>query len=225
MKKMINILLLITVLIVIYKYITPCSKTDIKDIKDIKKVEQFNTDKIYYNPPIESKHITFDYGERPIDKQFLKEQINGVNLNTWYPNTWIESIDSNGKPIYNSRENVTKTVENFIESKARFDYKFDRLKTCEMSGVISPDDIKNNQGKSLKEIYDSSFVDFKKLVPKKQMLESESDSQQLKAASNLSFLTPDTWVYADEKPENGGEIISGLYPVDPETLGSAAIYQ
>jgi hypothetical protein len=224
MKKMINILLLITVLIVIYKYITPCSKTDIKDIKDIKKIEQFNTDKIYYNPPIESKHITFDYGERPIDKQFLKEQDHGVNLNTWYPNTWIESIDSNGKPIYNSRENVTKTVENFIESKARFDYKFDTLKTGEMSGVISPDDIKNNQGKSLKEIYDNSFVDFKKLVPKKQMLESEPDSQQLKAASNLSFLTPDTWVYADEKPENGGEIISGLYPVDPTTLGSAAIY-
>ena len=29
----------------------------------------------------------------------MKEQIQGVNLNTWYPNTWIEKIDENGNPI------------------------------------------------------------------------------------------------------------------------------
>ena len=40
----------------------------------------------------------------------------------------------------------------------------------------------------------ADVVDFKKLVPKKQMIESEPDNHHLNAASNLSFIT---WLDCD----------------------------
>jgi hypothetical protein len=85
-----------------------------------------------------------------------------------------------------------------------------------MDGVIDPNDFKNGKGRTIKEIYDNSFVDYKKKVPKKVL--TEINSEQFKthnAASNLSFINPDIWVYDEEKPENGGIFENGLMASDP----------
>ena len=64
--------------------------------------QYFNTDNIYYNPPVESTYIKFDYDNKDNDL-FLKEQEYGVVQKTWYPNTWIQNIENN-EPIYKSRD-------------------------------------------------------------------------------------------------------------------------
>ena len=90
-----------------------------------------------------------------------------------------------------------------------------------MDGVVDPDDFKDGRGRTLKEIYDNSFVDYKKLVPKKRMVQVDPDQLNTQAAgSNLSYITPDTWVYDQEKPENGGKFDNGLMADDPLASGS-----
>jgi hypothetical protein len=80
-----------------------------------------------------------------------------------------------------------------------------------MDGIMDPDDFKNGSGMTLKEIYDNSFIDYKKIVPNKKMIETDPTKLNTQiAGSNLSFISPDTWIYEQEKPENGGKI-PGLY--------------
>ena len=161
-------------------------------------------------------------------------------LSTWYPNTWIERINENGEPVYNSRENVTGIKEDFIESKVRFTYEFNSPRSVQMDGIMDPDDFKNGSGMTLKEIYDNSFVDYKKMVPNKKMIEidptklntqnagsyskksldfseylAEEKVLTFSSGSNLSFISPDTWIYEQEKPENGGKFENGLMANDP----------
>jgi hypothetical protein len=56
--------------------------------------------------------------------------------------------------------------------------------------------LRNGKDITIKDIYDNSFVDYKKLIPKKKKKENDTSK---KAASNLSFLTSDTWIYGNEK--------------------------
>ena len=184
-------------------------------------------DKIYVNEKIVEPTIQFNYDKpREIDKQFQKEQDYGAGLKTWYPNTWIERIDENGNPVYGSREKETGNVENFIESKARFSYEFNSPRSVQMGGVADPDDFVNGEGRTLKEVYDNSFVDFKKLVPQKEVVgDSSVQTYSQSGASNLTFISPDTWIYENEKAENGGQILKGLYASDPLTMDSVAIFQ
>ena len=155
--------------------------------------------------------IIYDYdNERNIDKQFKKEQIHGAHLSTWYPNTWVEKINDDGTPIFNSR----KVKENFIEPKARFSYEFNEPRVLQMDGIADPYDFKNCDGRTLQEVYDNSFVDYKKFIENKTK-KNINDTPIKKAASNLSYILPDDWLYHDEKPENGGEIKKGLYAFDP----------
>ena len=189
--------------------------------------EKFNMNKIYVNEKIVEPSIQFNYDKpREIDKQFQKEQDYGAGLKTWYPNTWIERIDENGNPVYGSREKETVNVENFTESKARFSYEFNSPRSVQMRGVADPDDFVNGEGRTLKEVYDNSFVDFKKLVPKKEVVgDSSLQTYSQSGASNLSFISPDTWIYENEKAENRGQILKGLYASDLLTMDSVAIFQ
>ena len=189
--------------------------------------EKFNMDKIYIPTKVVEQPIQFNYDKpREIDKQFQKEQDYGAGLKTWYPNTWIERIDENGQPVYGSREKETGNVENFIESKARFSYEFNSPRSVQMDGIADSDDFIDGKGRTLKEVYDNSFVDFKKLVPKKEVVgDSAVQTYSQSGASNLSFISPDTWIYENEKAENGGQILKGLYAADPLTMDSVAIFQ
>lgn len=234
MEKIFNVMLLIGVLYALYLCIQKYKPDEGKDsnkkqksttkseIKQESKEEFINLDKFIYNNVEPSNKVEFNYDQiRPIDKKFLKEQEFGSQLSTWYPNTWIERIDENGEPVYNSRENITGVREDFIESKARFTYEFNSPRTVQMDGVVDPDDFKDGRGRTLKEIYDNSFVDYKKLVPKKRMVQVDPDQLNTQAAgSNLSYITPDTWVYDQEKPENGGKFDNGLMADDPLASGS-----
>lgn len=204
MEKLLNIILLLCILILLNQCIQKNNKNkprpNIQNNNNfINNIERFNTDKLFIDKYIVPEKIEFKYNKRPIDKQFLQEQKNGVNLKSWYPNIWIEKFDDNGNPIYNSRQNTTGSIENFIEEKARFTYEFNEPKIYNMSGVADPNNFINNKGKTLQEVYDNSFVDYKKMVPKK----TKYDTSQI-----------NKWDYEDERIENGGEISNGLYAYD-----------
>lgn len=240
MEKMFNVLLVFGVLVALYYCIQKHKKENVSTNTGANKkvdtntnansntlgevVENFNMDKIKYNQPIESSKVQFDYKTKPIEREFLNEQKNGANVTPHYPNRWIESFDSEGNPVFNSRDQVTGTVETFIEPKARFTYSFNQEKTLNMDGVADPDDFIDGRGKSLKEIYDNSFVDFKKLVPKEKIINGEPNTNFMQAASSLYYLTPDTWVYENERPENGGNSFDGIFASDPSTMGSDAMF-
>lgn len=235
---MFNVLLIVGVLIALYYCIQKhkneqnikSKSTNINNNKEEKiinigeVIENFNMDKIKYDHPIEQKKVEFDYALRPIEKEFMKEQKDGTHLATWYPNRWIESFDTDGKPVFNSRENVTGIIETFIEPKARFTYNFNKEKTLNMDGIADPDDFIDGKGKSLKDIYDNSFVDFKKLVKQEKLISSEPNTNFMQAASSLFYLTPDTWVYENEKLENGGHNDDGVFAADPDSFGSVAMF-
>jgi hypothetical protein len=227
MEKMLNIILIMGLLVLL----NFCLQKH-KNKKAIPKnnnivTEKFNMEKIYMPTKVVEQPIKFNYDKpREIDKQFQKEQNYGAGLKTWYPNTWIERIDENGQPVYGSREKETGNLENFIESKARFSYEFNSPRSVQMDGIADPDDFKDGKGRTLKEVYDNSFVDFKKLVPKKEIVgDSSVQTYSQSGASNLSFISPDTWIYENEKAENGGQILKGLYASDPLTMDTVAIFQ
>jgi hypothetical protein len=215
---MLNIILLTCILFALFLSIEKCSV----ELKSNKPVETFiNMDNIYYINKEETKPVSFSYEQvRPIDQQFQNEQLYGVQLSTWYPNTWIEKIDENGNPVYNSREKVTGVKETFIESKARFSYEFNSPRSFNMDGVADPTHFHDGNGRTLQEIYDNSFVDFKKMVPKKTVIKTDEEMITNNAGSNLSFVSPDNWVYENEKPENGGTFNNGLMADDPYASSS-----
>jgi len=213
MKKIFNIILLIGILYALYLLI--------QKHKSNNKPET-NEDFTESNETLKSVKFIYDT-ERPIEKQFLKEQEKGFLSNTWYPNTWIERIDENGNPVYNSRENVTGVKEDFVEDKSRFTYEFNSPRSVQMDGVADPNDFKNGNGRTLQEVYDKSFVDYKDMIPNKSKREIEADQMNTqKGGSNLSFISPDTWIYEQEKPENGGIIANGLTAFDPLSFNSTA---
>jgi len=226
MEKIFNVILIMSLLVLMHFCLQKSSSKKNNNNNNI-VTEKFNMDKIYVNEKIVEPSIQFNYDKpREIDKQFQKEQDYGAGLKTWYPNTWIERIDENGNPVYGSREKETGNVENFTESKARFSYEFNSPRSVQMGGVADPDDFINGEGRTLKEVYDNSFVDFKKLVPKKEVVgDSSLQTYSQSGASNLSFISPDTWIYENEKAENGGQILKGLYASDPLTMDSVAIFQ
>ena len=174
----------------------------------------------YQQPEIYEQYVettNLDYDKN--NKDEYKGQ--KVNLKTWYPNTWIEKIDKNGKPIYNSIENITGSKEDFIESKARFTYKFNSPRSVHMDGISDPNDFKDGKGRTLKEVYDNSIVDYKKMIPEKQMISTDPDKLNIRSGgSNLSSIIPDNWIYNEEKPENGGIFENGLMGDDPYSSNS-----
>ena len=233
MEKIFNVLLVFGVLVALYYCIQKHKKESQYETKSEEKyyknpsnevIENFNMDKIKYDQPIIPNKVEFDYGIRPIEKEFLNEQKNGASVTPHYPNKWIESFDTNGVPVYNSRDQVTGTVETFIEPKARFSYNFNKEKTLNMDGIADPDDFVDGRGKTLKDIYDNSFVNFKKLVPKEKIINGEPNTNFMQAASSLYYLTPDNWVYENERAENGGQSPDGIFAADPSSFGSEAMF-
>ena len=228
MEKMFNGILMILFLVVFYFCLQKYKKENREDFNTEKLFSDVSTklsqdtqfQKSYNFKPMEDKKVRFEYGETDITKQFLKEQEKGAVMNTNYPYTWIENNDKNGNPIYNSYANMTGNTDTFIDSKARLSHDFNKLKVTNMDAPISPSD----DHKTIKDIYDNSFVDYKKLIPQKKVIDSKPNNTFLEAASNLSFITPDVWVYGNEKPENGGKIDDGFYASDPTVLGSSALY-
>lgn len=200
MKKMFNCILLFGLLIFIY-HILQKYKNNNNCNNNNDNYEKFDMSKIYYNPTVKSD-IKFDYDFTEVDNQFIKDQENSFNVAYYAPNT-------NNPEILNNLNTRNETLYN---------YDFNKLRIPDLDNNES-----SANGKTIKEIYDNSFVNFKKLIPKKNMIKSNEDTS-LEGGSNLSFYTNDNWVYDNEKPENGGSINNGLYAVDYNTLNSNAIF-
>ena len=213
----------------------------------------FNYKIIPPNPTIAELNQTI----LPIEKQFLKEQEYGANRNILYPNTYVECIDTTGKPQWSSRDNKVGIVDNLISPRVLNSYGFNKEKISNAGGIIDPDeflenanvkfnktaltnqptrskfektnyDNKNNIGKKIQEVYNNSFVNFKNLIPNKTIINNTPNTNFMQAASDLQYLTPDTWVYENEKGENGGIMynnkITTVFASDPSTLGIEAIF-
>lgn len=203
-----NIILIITILILVHC----CMQNNKQDKQNNTENKQSVVEKTVENfVDLDTQYIKFDYDLRPIEKKYIKEQKNGAFLYTWYPNTWIDHIDENGIPVYNSRENVTGKKDTFIEPKSSFSYDFNDVKTKNISSVLSQED---SQGKTIKEIYDNSIVDYKKLGPNKNRISDETDDIIMPGGSNLEYFTADTWTYENEDVNNGGLIYDNVYGDD-----------
>ena len=204
--------------------------------------ENFDNSRIYFsrwpadyaggefNEKQELGKIEYIYGEKPIETQFKKEQEIGIEgSRIIYPNKYVERINKDTQePIFSSDFRGTPypesdEVEGFIESKARFNYEMYQPRTIRMGGISDPTDFHEGQAPTLKEIYDKQFVDFKQLQPKKTMIDDKQNNIQ-EGASNLSYVLPDTWIYDNEKIENGGAIVDNLYANDPSVIGSVATF-
>lgn len=208
MNKIFNILLIIFVLYLAHLCIQ-------KYKQENRIYEKIDTQSIYMIPPIKGNKIKFNYMAQE-SKDNSKEESPGFhnsNLKTWYSNTWIDSIDENGNPVYKSRDDNVNIKTNTLTDPL----------VENLGGVIDPNDFKGATGKTIREVYDNSIVDYKKTIPRKVLIDNEPNTNYQEGGSGLSYITPDTWVYEDEKPENGGEILKGLYAVDPNTLGPASI--
>jgi hypothetical protein len=143
--------------------------------------------------------------EEPINKQkeeFINNQKNEpINkqkeelfIYSWYPNTWIEKIDDKGEPIYNSRN--------------------DQFDTSSIPKTKININIEDPQGKTIKEIYDNSIINYKSITPTKNMITDETLDNIMPGGSNLQYYTADTWTYENEKQENGGLIYDNVYAND-----------
>jgi len=225
--KTIDIVLLVAVFAAIYFFIEEDKQINGSSREHSK--EGFNMDKIYFKDRhimndhgdknlIETKKINFDYKERSVDKKFKEQQEKAMNMNTWYPNTWIEKIDDDGKAVMNSRENVTGMKTELVDTNIRNSLDFNEMRPSKIDRVVDPEDA----GKSIKDIYDNSFIDFKKTVPAKEKENIEEYNNMIKGASGLTFLSNDNWVYKDERPENGGMMEGGIYAADMSSFGSVA---
>jgi hypothetical protein len=231
MTKIINIILIIIILVIIY-YCIRNNKNDISNnpqndilynpqndivdnylnnipINSSNNTPNNNTQNIEKFIDLNTEYINFDYNTRPIEKEFIKEQEFGAFLNTWYPNTWIDHIDKNGNPVYNK---VIKKEKNIIDvPKSSFSYDFNNTKTTNISSALKPED----KGKTIKEIYDNSMVNYKNLEPKKIQISDETSDVIMQGGSNLSYFAADTWTYEDEHSINGGLIYNDVYGDDP----------
>ena len=221
MSSFINCILLGVILVVLYfclkKY--QGDKIELLDVKNV-----FGTFGLYDNktadPP---KKIVFNYNDNVTNKiidQYNKEQDLGVQTRILYDNNWIEDVIDD-EPQYNNRSN------NLMETKAIYDRDMYKLPFENIDGAIDINDIPEDKiGKPIRQIYDDSIRDFRKLVPKKKMISSTTQENITyhSGASNLNYITPDNWVYEKEKPENGGQILDGLYASDPETFDANAMF-
>lgn len=213
MEQILNGLLLLCILIGLYFLI--------KQNKD-NFINLYNSEN---SKIIKNNKVQFNYDDtvkqQRLNNEFLKEQEQGTNMNTVYPNTWIETVQD-GVSIYNSRDkNKDNTIKPFelTPSKVRFSYEFNEPKVSMIDSAINI-----NDNKTIKEIYDNSFVDYKKLVQKKKHHDVIEEIIPRKAASELSYINPDMWLYDNEKQENGGEILDGLFAYDAMINNTVAIY-
>jgi hypothetical protein len=120
-----------------------------------------------------------------------EENDNYSFFNVFNPNIWIDKIINN-KPIYNKLNN-----HNFELPKYNYDIN------------LSNDD--NNIGKTIKQIYDESIIDYRKSIVDKDIINNDN----INGASDLQMINPNMWTYENDKSLNGNQIDINLYAYDP----------
>lgn len=187
MKSIINLIIFLGIIICLVVY---ANKVSID-----KRTEAFTT-KEKITEPDGNPTISFDYESVPeteekeinVQDRFLKELESGATVYPQYTNDKF----TDQKIIHDSRMYESPLVKNrFLEPQ------------------IARDDLP----KTIKELFDESITDFKKLAPKKDSKTGDFVSQ---GAFNLSLYAPDSFSYDNERPENGGiNKETNLYAYDP----------
>jgi len=183
-----------------------------------RNVENINLDKLAPIDTVNSAYIKFhNYPTKEIINEYEKEQKYGTVATIKYPNKYAEKVDDDGNITYNTLK--YETGDKDVDTRTIYNSDFYKLNITNMDGKLNPDDT-DNIGKTIKEVYDNSFIDFKKLAPKKDMI----DAKPKTASSSLAYHDDDDWVYKDEKPENGGQILNNFYASDPTIHNTPAIF-
>jgi hypothetical protein len=196
-------------LVVLYLCVQKYNNENCSANSDI--IENINLDKLYSSDFAETNNISFDYyPTQEIIDEYQKEQTFGTNTVIKYSNKYADKVDINGNINYNTLQYESGNIDDFnVDSRLIYNDEFYKSNVNYIDGKLDPNDT-DNIGKTIKEVYDNSFIDFKKLIPKKTMI----DNQPKSGASGLSFLEDDDWSYKDEKPENGGAILDSFYASD-----------
>lgn len=171
-------------------------------------------------------YINFDYEISKDEKlltQFQKEQKKGSNTTIKYPNRFIVKLDANDQPIWSDYKNLTGNPDSFIDNRILFGDNIYGSHIKNMDGMLNPKDTNiENNGQTLKNIYDSHILDFKDFIPKNELHDTDNKNS---AASHLSYLDDDDWKYKNESAMNGGPIIDNFYAADPNMYNTPAVYE
>ena len=137
--------------------------------------------------------------------------------NTWYGNYYLEnSNDTELKNIYN------KEVSDFdtdTKNKKKTSNKINLNPIPDDEKKIDLELTKSNT--TIKDVYNSYTNNFKD-YDKKKIIDTER--KILNGASNLTYFSPDTWIYENENVINGGYISNGLTGYDEMSLNDTAIF-
>ena len=132
-------------------------------------------------------------------------------------------MDENEKPIWSDYKNLTGNPDSFIDNRILFGDNLYGSHIKNMDGKINSKEANiENNGKTLKSIYDSHVLDFKDLIPKNEIVQSDNKQS---GASNLSYLDDDDWKYKNESILNGGKIFNNFYASDPNMYNTPAVYE
>jgi hypothetical protein len=227
MTQLLNTLLMLGFLAVLYLSIKKYNNEQFtNDTDNMEYVVNKDLTMPFKNNNEEPYYINFDYEiskDEKLVKQFQKEQKEGANTNIKYPNRYIVKLDENEKPIWSDYKNLTGNPDSFIDNRILFGDNLYGSHIKNMDGKLNPKDANiENNGKTLKNIYDSHVLDFKDLIQKNEMIDN---NDVITAASNLSYHDNDDWKYKDESVMNGGAIINNFYAADPNMYNTPAVYE
>jgi hypothetical protein len=193
---MINIILIILILITSSFLFN--KKPDENEDNEILLNESFlnNPHAIYCQFTYDDINKEYEKNIKIINDDKKNNFINYNMIKSWQPNIYYD--------------NDSKTMKKFNNS--------DKVLNNNTIIYSQNDDI-STQDKTIREVYDSKIMDFKKNIPKKSI----NNNNIIKCASNLNVISPKEWNYDEEKPENGGEINNGLFAYDPLINQSVAL--
>lgn len=214
MKPIVNLIIyigMICLIIFLFNKLYKSSKSD-KSENFTNLISQNENNNINLSEKYET--IQFDYNDNntkeTINEQYNKELDYGVTLQPNYgSNNMMKGSDINSnKDLFDYNGNV--------DQRAIYG---DKLYTHPIHTERSDNSYIN---KPIKELYDDSITDFKKISPKKEGNEGDF---VVSGNFNLGSFAPDFINYDNEKPENGG-ILSGndFFAFDPMATGSNAIF-
>jgi len=157
-----------------------------KSILKKTKCSSKNKKKVHFILP-EEKKKEFDYSYIDLNK---------INP---HPNQYAEPPQED--------PNITNNLclNNKIDEYESFQNRLERVASCN----------KSDKPVSIKDVYDSLIVDYKRDVKPKELSIDQVITE--KAAFDLSSYVDTNWSYNNESINNGGIMNNGLAPIDPKT--------
>jgi hypothetical protein len=217
MKSIVNLIIYIGMIFLIIFLLNKLYKSDNLDNENFTNtISRSEKDKNNDNMNLSEtyEHIQFDYNDNNtkenINEQYNKELDFGVTLQPNYGNNnMMKGSDINSdKDLFDYNGNVDqRTIYG------------DKLYTHPIHTERGDNTYIN---KPIKDLYDDSITDFKKISHKKQGNEGDF---VVSGNFNLGSFAPDFINYDNEKPENGGVLAGNdFFAFDPLASGSNAIF-